>query len=145
MLLAVKFLFGKMPQAPPRAISSHEGQQGIATNIFVWLILLFLFFFNPSFPLVLDCFHLPLSLEHCLTVHLFSLCMFSLPPYVYFCKQTVVFIQLPLVFFGFLSSSNILSSFPIPSAYLPSWSATGVLFPIRFVLSCLLDFSPPLC
>lgn len=64
---------------------------------------------------------------------------------VYFCKQTVGFIQFPLVFFWFFSSSNLLLNRPILSIYLPSPSAVCDLFPISSVLSCLLDFSPPAC
>lgn len=81
-------------------------------------------------------------------MRLFSLCMVSLPPMFIFVSR-LVFIQFPLVFFGLFSSSNLLCSNPILSTYLPSRSAAGTLFPIRSVLSCLLDFcyvaqQPPL-
>lgn len=115
-------------------------------------LIFLLFFFGCSFssplssPLVLDSFHLPLSLEHCLTVHLFSLCMLSLPPLFTFISRLLFFIQFPLVFFEFFSSSSLLCSSPILSTCLPIQNAAGGgLFPIRSVLSCLLEFPSPLC
>lgn len=94
-------------------------------------LIFLLFFFGCSFssplssPLVLDSFHLPLSLEHCLTVHLFSLCMLSLPPLFTFISRLLFFIQFPLVFFEFFSSSSLLCSSPILSTCLPIQNAAG--------------------
>lgn len=96
----------KMPPVYPgptqTSITIFEGHQGIACNIF-----LFHFLFTPSFPLALERFHLPLSLEHCLTVYLFSLCMLSLPPLFTFVSRLLflfnspwcsLFFSVPLIF-----------------------------------------------
>lgn len=104
-----------------------------------------MFIFSPlSSPLVLDSFHLPLSLEHCLTVHLFSLCMLSLPPLFTFISRLLFLFNSPWFSLSF-------SVLPISSAALPFSPLAfqpkmllGGLFPIRSVLSCLLEFPSPL-
>lgn len=148
-LLGGKFLcVDKMPPASPGPIQTEASQYRKVTKALPPIVFVVFFccsfFFTPSFPLLLDHFHPPLS--HALSHHasVFPLHVLS-SAYVYFCKQTVVFIQFPFVFFGLFSSSNLLCSSPILSTYLPSRSAAGTLFPIRSVLSCLLDFCSPLC
>lgn len=107
--------------------------------IFLLDFLLFLFF--PSeFP---SCFRqlsspsVSWALSHCASV--FPL--HALPaPSVYFYKQTVVFIQFPLVFFEFFSSSNLLCSSPILSTCLPIQNAAeGACFQLG--LFCLVYWS----
>lgn len=68
---------------------------------FIVFLLLFFFFFTLTFPLVSDHFHLPLSLEHCLTAHLFSLCMFSLPPMFTFVSRLLFLFNSPWFSLGF--------------------------------------------
>lgn len=120
MLLGGKSLcVYKMPPPGPSwtGISIHEGHQGIVANIFCWVFLLFLFFSTPSFLLVLDRFHLPLSLEHCLTVHLFSLCISSLPPVFSFVSRLLFLFSSPWFSLGFQfwSSLQLSHSLHLPS------------------------------
>lgn len=82
-----------------RGISVHEGHQGIAASILVGFFLVD--FFSLQVSLLLDHFHLPLSLEHCLIVHLFSLCMSSLPPMFTFVSRLLFLFNSPWFSLGF--------------------------------------------
>lgn len=83
---------------------------------------------------------------YCLFLHLFFLYLLLSSSAIYFCQQSYVFIQSPWVSFPptFLVFSKSLK-LSHSCSYLPSHSTVWNLFPIRSVLSCLLDFSSPIC
>lgn len=95
----------KMPPVSPGPVQTEASQYMKVTKallpIFSVGVFCCSFFPTPSFLLVLDCFHLPLPLEHCLIVHLFSLCLSSLPPMFTFVSRLLVLCNSPRISLGF--------------------------------------------
>lgn len=148
VLLGGKFLcVDKMSPASPGSMQTEASEymkitKALLPTFFVEFFFVVPFFFTPVFPLVLDHFHLHFSLEHCLIVHLFSPCMFSLPPMFSFASRLLFLFNSPWFSLGF--PVHLIFSAALPFSPLTFHPGTPLGSCFQLSLFCLVYWTFPL-